>query len=523
MLRINNVKVNIDEQDYRKVLSQVLNVSKGKIHDITLVKQAVDARRKNHIYFNCAFTFAFEKEEMLLKNNKKLLLQKVEPYRYPKGKSKDKEVVVVGSGPAGLFCAYQLARSGQRVTLIERGSPVEQRKEDVDAFFAGKPLQLNSNIQFGEGGAGTFSDGKLTTGIKDKRKQFVLETFVKHGACNDILYRNKPHVGTDYLREVVKSMREYIIHHGGKVEFNTKLIDLNIKDSKMKSIVVERQNTTEVWPVDNLVLAIGHSARDTYTMLYHRGVTMVQKPFAVGFRIEHLQSFISVHQYGDLASHPALPVADYKLAVKSDNGRGVYTFCMCPGGQVVNASSEEKRLVVNGMSNYARDDCNANSAILVTVDEHDFKDRHPLAGMYFQQELEELAFALGGSDYGVPIQRVEDYLENHTVLASESPKPSVLPRVKYANLNFLFSKEINVALHDGLKKMNQKFSGFINNAILSGVETRSSAPVRIERDETMESNIKGLYPIGEGAGYAGGIMSSAIDGLKCAEIILKGE
>lgn len=523
MLRINNVKVNIDEQDYTKVLSQVLNVSKGKIKDVKLVKQAVDARRKSHIYFNCAFTFTYEEEALLCKTHKKLALQKVEPYDYPKGMASKKSVVVVGSGPAGLFCAYQLARSGQRVTLIERGKEVEQRKKDVDVFFNGGSLNIESNIQFGEGGAGTFSDGKLTTGVKDKRKQFVLETFVRHGACKDILYRNKPHVGTDYLTEVVKSMREYIISHGGKVKFNTKLIDLNIKGSTMESIVVEYQNTTEVWPVDNLVLAIGHSARDTYTMLYNRGITMMQKPFAVGVRIEHLQSFINTHQYGKLANHPALPVADYKLAVKSESGRGVYTFCMCPGGQVVNASSEENRIVVNGMSNYARDDSNANSAILVTVDEQDFKDQHPLAGMHFQQELEHLAFTLGGSDYSVPAQRVEDYLENTTHLAFDTVNPSVLPRVKYTNLNTLFSTEINEALHDGLIKMDQKFSGFISNAILLGVESRSSAPVRIERDENMESNIHGLYPIGEGAGYAGGIMSSAIDGLKCAEIILKGE
>lgn len=522
MLKINNVKIALDEKNYTKKLSQVLNISKGKIHDVKLVKQAVDARRKSHIHFNCAFTFTVEDEELVIKKNPKLSLTKVNEYVYPKLESHAKQVVVVGSGPAGLFCAYNLARCGQTVTLIEQGSSVEQRKIDVDTFFATGKLLENSNIQFGEGGAGTFSDGKLTTGVKDQRKQFVLETFVKHGAPQDILYRNKPHVGTDYLMQVVKSMREYIIQHGGKVQFNTKLIDLNIKASKIESIVVKQQDTTCVIPVDSLVLAIGHSARDTYELLYQHQLNMEAKPFAVGLRIEHLQSFINQHQYGDFYQHPALPVADYKLAVKTKEGRGVYTFCMCPGGQVVNASSEKNHIVVNGMSNYAREQVNANSAILVTVDTEDFGSGHPLSGMQFQRMLEQKAFVLGGGNYSIPVQRVEDYLQL-PVTDKQVVTPSVLPNVQFADLSTLFSTPINSALKEGLTLMNQKFSGFTSGAILSGVESRSSAPVRLQRDETMQSNIRGIFPIGEGAGYAGGIMSSAIDGLKCSESILKGE
>lgn len=523
MLKINNVKIKLDEEDYVKKISQVLNISKSKIKDVVLVKQAVDARRKNNISFNCAFTFCCSNEEEIIKQNKKLQITKVTPYQYPTYPPTNKQVIVVGSGPAGLFCAYNLARCNQKVILIEQGQPVEQRKKDVDAFFEKGELRPNSNIQFGEGGAGTFSDGKLTTGVKDYRKQFILETLVKHGANEDILYKTKPHVGTDYLMEIVKNMRNYIIEHEGTVLFNTKLIDLTIKKSKIVGIVVEQDGVTKDMAVDQLVLATGHSARDTYQMLHLRQLTMSQKPFAIGMRIEHLQSFINESQYGPCARHPKLPTAEYKLAVKTSNDRGCYTFCMCPGGQVVNASSSKGQLVVNGMSNQKRDGRNANSAILVTVPCGDFQDEHPLAGIIYQQELEKKAFVLGGSNYAVPIQRVEDYLLNTMDKNIEEVIPTVYPKTTYANLNDLFSKEINDSLKEGLQLMNEKIAGFTSHAILSGVESRSSSPVRIERNERMESSIQGIYPIGEGAGFAGGIMSSAIDGLKCSEIILKGE
>lgn len=521
MIRINNVKVSLDIEDYRQVISQQLNVSKNRIKNVKLVKQAVDARRKNKIHFVCSFDFNIDNEEMIIKKYPKLQLTKVKPYHYPVLKSNDEHIVVVGSGPAGLFCAYNLARAKQKVTLIERGSMVDKRKEDIDNFFETGKLLLNSNVQFGEGGAGTFSDGKLTTGLKDKRKQFILETFVNHGANEDILYMNKPHVGTDYLINVVKSMREKIIENGGEVLFDSQLVDIESKDQRLTKIKIKQNNQIITMKPDRLILAIGHSARDTYKMLYQRGLKIEPKAFAVGFRIEHLQSFINEHQYGKYANHPKLKAADYKLAVKTSSNRGVYTFCMCPGGRVINSSSELGGVVVNGMSNQARDDMNANSAILVTVGPEDFKDDHPLAGIEFQRDLERKAFELGGSNYHIPVMKVEDYLGNQ--VNDNTVQCSVLPGVKEADLNKLFSEEINASLKEGLVLMNQKISGFTSNAMLSGVESRSSSPVRFYRDEFYQSNIKGIYPIGEGAGYAGGIMSSALDGLKCSELILKGE
>lgn len=523
MLLINNVKVPLELVDYRKIISQQLNISKNKISNVKLVKKAVDARRKNKIHFVCSFHFTVDNEDLMIKKYPKLNLTKVVDYEYPVLNSTNEHIVVVGSGPAGLFCAYNLARAHQKVTLIERGSAVEQRQEDIDYFFKTGKLNPESNVQFGEGGAGTFSDGKLTTGVKDKRIRFILETFVEHGANEDILYMNKPHVGTDYLIKVVKNMRETIIANGGNVLFDTKLIDLNIENERLVDIVVENNGVTQTMAVDQLVLAIGHSARDTYEMLYQKGIMMTQKPFAVGLRIEHLQAFINEHQYGKYAHHPSLKAADYKLAVKTSSNRGVYTFCMCPGGKVINSSSETGGVVVNGMSNQARNDENANSAILVTVGPEDFNSSHPLAGVAYQRQLEKKAYELGGKDYSVPVMRVEDYLNNTLDLAIEEVRCSVLPKVKYANLNELFSDEVNKSLKEGLHLMNQKFSGFIEKAMLSGVESRSSAPVRFYRDENYQSNIKGIIPIGEGAGYAGGIMSSAIDGLKCSEVILKGE
>lgn len=523
MLQINNVKIQLNETEYIKKLSQLLNVPKSRIKNVRLVKQAVDARRKNNIYFNCSFTFFMENEEQVIERNRKLQIQRVKPFHYPKGTAGHKKVVVVGSGPAGLFCAYQLARSGQKVTLIERGECVEKRQQSVNTFFSGGELNEESNIQFGEGGAGTFSDGKLTTGVKDKRKQFVLETFVKHGASEDILIKNKPHVGTDYLTTVVKNMREYILVRGGEVLFDTKLIDIVINNNKINTIVIETKTKRQTMEIDVLVLAVGHSARDTYQMLYERGVPLEQKPFAVGLRIEHLQSFVNQQQYGKYAGHPRLPVADYKLAVKTSEGRGVYTFCMCPGGEVVNASSEKERIVVNGMSNHARDKINANSAILVTVDTKDFESNHPLAGIKFQRMLESKSFALGGKDGGVPVQRVEDYLLDTITLPIDIVQPTVQPKTNIAPLHTLFPVNIHRALQEGLQLMNRKIPNFIEQAVVTGVESRSSAPVRIIRDAGFQSPIQGIYPIGEGAGYAGGIMSSAIDGLKCAEMILEGE
>ncbi|WP_249028745.1 NAD(P)/FAD-dependent oxidoreductase [Tannockella kyphosi] len=521
MLEINNVKMPLKQTDARIKISQLLNVSKNKIKNVQIVKQAVDARRKNNIHFLCSYHFEIENEAMIIKKNPKVSLSIVEQYNYPFLQPTNQRIVVVGSGPAGLFCAYQLARSKQEVILIERGSKVEKRKEDIDLFFKEGILQTESNVQFGEGGAGTFSDGKLTTGVKDHRKQFILNTLVTHGAPKEILYRNKPHVGTDYLMDVVKNMRLFIEENGGKVIFDTKLEDIHVQNNKIESITMTTNGKQEKLSLDKLVLAIGHSARDTYRMLDANGIKMEQKPFAVGLRIEHLQSFINECQYGQEKDNPILPVADYKLAVQSLDKRGVYSFCMCPGGQVVNASSQAHHLVVNGMSNFKREQENANSAILVTVNREDFGSEDVLAGVEFQEKLEQKAYELGGSNYHVPVQRIEDYLNGSMEYDMEQVIPSVLPAYKYAKLEQLFSYEINQSLKQGLTFMDKKIPGFISQAVLSGVESRSSAPVRIYRDEKMCSNIQGIYPIGEGAGYAGGIMSSAIDGLKCSENLLQ--
>lgn len=520
MLKISNIDISLDETNYQKVIANVLNMRMSQIKNVKLVKKAVDARRKNKVHFHCAFTFETENEQQVIQSHPKSQLSYVTPYHYDPLIPNQQTVMIIGSGPAGLFCAYNLARSGQKVILVEQGKDVQSRKKDIDHFLKSGQLNPFSNVQFGEGGAGTFSDGKLTTGIKDKRKQFVLETFVQYGAHDDILYSHKPHLGTDVLINVIKNIREAIQSFGGKVMFETKLIDFSEKNGCLDEVILLQNQQKIKMKVDKLVLAIGHSARDTYEMLYRKGIEMQQKPFAVGMRIEHHQDFINKHQYGKFYSHPALKAADYKLAVHTSHQRGVYTFCMCPGGYVMNASSEEKEVCVNGMSNYKRDHIYANSAILVTVDGHDFKDDHPLAGMYFQRDLEHKAFLLGGEDYSVPVQKVEDYLENKI---TQDDISTSLKRVKKANLNELFPDELNINLKEGLSLMNQKISGFTCQATLLAVEARSSAPVRFYRDEKMECNIKNIYPIGEGAGYAGGIMSSAIDGLKCSEFIVKGE
>ena len=519
MLQIDNVKIELEQTDYTGAIARQLQVERCDIQEVKLVKQALDARRKKHIHYRCSFTFTTTNPHVLQHS----LVRQVETYSYPKGVAGAKTIMIVGSGPAGLFCAYQLARSHQKVIVIEQGEDVDARNATVQRFFAGGPLDKNSNVQFGEGGAGTYSDGKLTTGNRDFRKQFILETFVKHGAKPDILYQNKPHVGTDYLSTVVKNMRNYIIDHGGEVWFNTKLVDIHIEQQAMRQVAIKQNNIEKIVPVDSLVLAIGHSARDTYEMLYERGIPMETKPFAVGLRIEHLQSFINQTQYGTHIKHQLLPAADYKLATSTRQHRGVYTFCMCPGGTVINASSEPHRLVVNGMSYQARDHQNANSAILVAVNQDDFGSIHPLAGISWQRQLEQKAYEMGGNNGMFPAQRVEDFLSRTVSKSWQEVQPTIQPGAVIAPLHTLFSDSIYESMQEGLQWMDTKLPGFCTQAILTGVESRSSAPVRIIRKEDMESEVKGIYPIGEGAGYAGGIMSSAIDGLRLAEKLLIGE
>ncbi|MEG0276695.1 MAG: FAD-dependent oxidoreductase, partial [Coprobacillus sp.] len=521
MIRIHNVKIPLGKDQYqKKILSQVLNVREKQLKSIKLIKQSVDARR-NHIHFICSFDFEIENEDDFLLRHPEL--KKVEPYQYHYYPKNDKRVTVVGSGPAGLFCAYVLSKVGQQVTVIERGQPIEKRIKDVDQLMEKGILNSQSNIAFGEGGAGTFSDGKLTTGIKNERLQYVLETFVKHGAPQDILYMSKAHIGTDYLRKVIVDMRKEMEAHGVCFMFDTQFVDFEDCQT-YKKVHILHQGKMQTIETDALVLAIGHSARDTYELLYKKGLSLEQKAFAVGVRIEQSQAKMDQIQYKSFAGSPHLKASSYKLAVTTSDKRGVYTFCMCPGGYVVPSMHEENTLCVNGMSFYARDGKNANSAVLVNINTSDFNSDHPLAGIEFQRELEKKAFILGGENYCAPVQLVSDYLNNVETLEIKSIIPSYSPDFKFANLNDLFPKFINQSLHEGLQLMNQRMPGFIDDdTIITGVEARSSAPVRIVRNSHFETNIKDIYPIGEGAGYAGGIMSAAVDGILCAEMILREE
>jgi uncharacterized FAD-dependent dehydrogenase len=425
--------------------------------------------------------------------------------------------VIVGSGPAGLFSALNLARKGFCPIVIERGADVVERKKNIDDFVATRKLNTESNIQFGEGGAGTFSDGKLNTGVSSPYKDFVLNEFVSHGASEDILYSNKPHIGSDVLPNVVKSIREEIISLGGKFMFNTKLVDVLVENGKITSVLVENDGKNQILTCDELILAIGHSARDTYKMLYQKGIAMESKDTAIGFRVEHLQEMINKSQYGDNYDK-RLPVADYKL-VSHASDRGVFTFCMCPGGYVMPATSVENAVVTNGMSNYLRNGENANSAVVVQIKKEDYLSDNPLSGIDFIENIEKQAFLLGGSDYSAPCQLLGDFLNNKVSTKFGKVKPTY-PFVKFVDLNTLFSKEVSSALKLGLVDMDKKIKGFSSNdAILTAPETRTSSPVRIVRGDNFASiSHFNLYPVGE-VGYAGGIMSSALDGIKVTEHI----
>ena len=432
--------------------------------------------------------------------------------------------LVVGAGPAGLFAALILAQSGAKPVLIERGRDVDRRTEDVNSFWQSGRLDTSSNVQFGEGGAGTFSDGKLNTGTKDNRQRKVLNEFVAHGAPDEILYNAKPHIGTDKLKATVKGIREEIISLGGTVIFECKLADINVHNGQVVAAVVEKSGGREVIETDSIILAIGHSARDTFEMLYDRQIPIEAKPFSVGARIEHLREKIDCAQYGSFAGNKRLGAANYKMNVHLENGRGVYTFCMCPGGKVVNASSEKGGLVTNGMSEFARDCINSNSALLVGVNPDDFEGDNPLRGMYFQRQLEQNAFKLGGENYNAPVQRVDDFINGRKSTSLGEVLPSICPKYTLSNISDIYPEFISEAMKQGIAAMGRKLKGFDDgDAVLTAVESRSSSPIRILRNfETLESiAIKGLYPCGEGAGYAGGIISAAVDGIKCAEMIIR--
>lgn len=527
MLRISEIILPLggSQAELYRAAAARLKTEPAKIKSLKLFKKSVDARKKNDVHFICTVEVGLENESEIFRHNKDPKIIQAEPYCYqlPVSKKLDQRPVVVGFGPAGMFAALILAQAGQCPIVFERGSSVEKRTAQVSEFWHGGRLNTESNVQFGEGGAGTFSDGKLNTGTKDKRARKVLEEFVSAGAPQEILYEAKPHIGTDKLAGTVKNIRETIISLGGEVHFETRLTNLILKNGQVAAIEVTPQegNPYQV-ETNHVILALGHSARDTLEWLCSMGLPMEQKTFSIGARIEHLQSKINIAQYGKFAEDPALGAADYKLAVHLKNGRGVYTFCMCPGGTVVAAASEKGHLATNGMSNFARDGRNANSALLVGVSPEDFGSAHPLAGIQFQRKLEKSAFELGGSNYHAPVQRVEDFLNRRPSKSLGEVVPTYTPGVTPCSLDYCLPEFITESMRQGILLMNNSLTGFSSpDAVLTAVESRSSSPVRLLRGDDLQSvSGKGLYPCGEGAGYAGGIVSAAVDGIKCAEKIL---
>ena len=543
MIRLYEIKIAVDEN--QNVLKDTVIKKIGKYSDlididsIRISSKSIDARKKNNIFYvynidlnlkNHGSSSAIEEEFIndVQKINKKIKLSKVDSKQYtPKfedvhSQKTDKgemdlqsaaRPIIIGFGPAGMFAGLIFALNGLNPIIIERGKPVDERVDDVSAFWKDGVYKPNSNPLFGEGGAGTFSDGKLTTGKKDVRIPFILKEFHEAGAPDEILYMKKPHIGTDVLRKVVKNIRNKIISLGGEIRFNTLCTDIIVKDNKIDSVKLlhlsdladrdERKSDfkEESISTNALVLAVGHSARETYEMLSENKIYMEQKPFSIGLRIQHKQSLIDQSQYGD--NNPNLPPAEYKLSYKTDEGRGVYTFCMCPGGHVITTSAEKNTLSVNGMSNYKRDGEYANSALLVDVRTDDYNSEEPLSGIEFQREYEKRAFIAGGETYFPPTEKLSDFVSEKSKIAKCLPD---------------FASK---AIREALPVFGKKIRGFDDeNAVLKGIESGSSSPVKIPRDMNYMSNVKGVYPCGEGAGYAGGITSSAVDGIKCAEAVM---
>ena len=525
MLRIGQLKLapNHSEQELLQKIAKTLRISEKDVKKYQIKKRSIDARKKPLIQYVYTIDVDVVNEQQVLKKQKgnQVTIAKENDYKFPAAGTQlmKHRPIVIGSGPAGLFCAYMLAQHGYKPIVYERGASVDERAKDIEEFWKTGVLNTQSNVQFGEGGAGTFSDGKLNTGVKDPfgRNRKVLEIFVENGAPEDILYLNKPHIGTDILINVVRNMRNKIIEWGGEVHFHSKMVDFELEQGGLKSITILAKEEKHIVPAETLVLAIGHSARDTFTTLYEKQIPMNAKAFAVGVRVEHLQQWINDAQYG--ADNPyELPSADYKVVTNLKNRKGVYSFCMCPGGYVVNASTEEGLLAVNGMSYHARDGKNANSAIIVTVKPEEYGNGHPLSGMYFQRDLERKAFQVG--EGAVPVQRFEDFCLNRTSEKIGEVVPQIKGTYKLTNVRQIFAEEIASSIETAIKSFDKQIHRFADNdVILSGVESRTSSPVRIERNESLEIEETGIYPCGEGAGYAGGITSAAIDGIKVAEKI----
>ncbi len=522
----------------KRYIEKKLKIKQSDIKEFTVLKKSVDARKKERIFFIYQVDFFTDNEKKVLsrykKNDVTIKSEKkktdIEKCEVAAEKDTSERIVIAGFGPAGLFAAYELALSGYKPLIIERGLDVDSRKKSVEHFWKTGELDTESNVSFGEGGAGTFSDGKLNTMVKDKfgYNRRVLETFVKFGAPAEILYLQKPHIGTDKLADVVKNIRLEIERLGGEVRFGVRLDSLNIKNTgngdskKLESINVTDRflGKAEVIECDRLILAIGHSARDTFLSLNESGVMMQPKSFAIGVRVEHSQEMIGRNQYGEL--YKALPTADYKLTHQTKDGRGVYSFCMCPGGYVVNASSEKGMLAVNGMSDYLRDGINANSAIVVTVGVEDFDGTDALAGMRFQRKWEKKAFDAAGGK--IPVQLFGDFKKNVVSKEFGNVRPQTKGETAFANVREILPGEVADSIEEGITAFEKKINGYSrDDTLLLGIESRTSSPVKIVRDDTMQSNIKGLYPCGEGAGYAGGITSAAMDGIKTAIKITGGK
>lgn len=529
MIRIQQLKLPVGhtKEELEQKLLKELKLSSEKLISYELRKQSIDARKKP-IQYVYTIDVQVKEEDRVLKRarNSKASRAEVHTYQLPKPGSKplNHRPVIIGSGPAGLFCGLMLAKAGYCPVILERGKPVQERKRSVELFWNTGQLDVRSNVQFGEGGAGTFSDGKLNTLVKDTkgRNRVVLEAFVEAGAPEEILWQNKPHLGTDVLIGIVENIRCQIEALGGQVCFESQMTDLTLKEGRIQRIQVMegqrgKERTYEL-ETDILILAPGHSARDTFLMLKEKGIPMEAKAFAVGVRVEHPQEMINLSQYG--AEYPKeLSAASYKLTRKASDGRGVYSFCMCPGGYVVNASSEERALAVNGMSYQARDGHNANSAIVVTVGPKDFKGTDVLSGMEFQRRLEQAAYRAGEGK--VPVQLFGDYQKGVVSHSLGNVEPAVKGAWTFGDVRSIFSEELAAALEEGILGCEQILAGFARgDALLSGVESRTSSPVKIPRNQEMESAIGGLYPCGEGAGYAGGITSAAMDGVKTAEAVI---